>query len=292
MLFEEEKTEAREKLEAEADRHQRALAAADKAARALGVARSRAAKEILPEIEAWINRFPSRRTLFELEKALGALRVTADAKVIDFAALDAKADTRLVDGGRFAGAGTFAAAAGAGAAAATPAALMAIATTFGTASTGTAIASLSGAAATNAALAWLGGGAVLAGGGGMAGGTAFIAAATGPVGWVVGGAVLAVGTTWAYKKAKRAADEFVAEARRREAEVRAERRTLERFRTLAEGLRGTTETANQGVTELFASLRDLAKDPSRWTQEQLQLLAALVNAVRALDVELKRDVVL
>ncbi len=41
-----------------------------------------------------------------------------------------------------------------------PAAAMAIATTFGTASTGTAIAdTLFGAAATNAALAWLGGGA-------------------------------------------------------------------------------------------------------------------------------------
>lgn len=36
-----------------------------------------------------------------------------------------------------------------------PTAAMTIATTFGTASTGTAIASLSGAAATNAALAWL-----------------------------------------------------------------------------------------------------------------------------------------
>ncbi|MGW8444460.1 hypothetical protein ACWGXJ_26515 [Paenibacillus sp. S33] len=36
-----------------------------------------------------------------------------------------------------------------------PTVALAIATTFGTASTGTAIATLSGAAATNAALAWL-----------------------------------------------------------------------------------------------------------------------------------------
>ena len=54
-----------------------------------------------------------------------------------------------------------------------PSAAMWVATTFGTASTGTAISTLSGAAATNAALAWLGGGAAAAGGGGMASGTAF-----------------------------------------------------------------------------------------------------------------------
>ena len=68
-----------------------------------------------------------------------------------------------------------------------PSAAMWVATTFGTASTGTAISTLSGAAATNAALAWLGGGAAAAGGGGMASGTAFLAMA-GPVGWTIGGA--------------------------------------------------------------------------------------------------------
>ena len=67
--------------------------------------------------------------------------------------------------------------AGAGIAAFGPTAAMAVATTFGTASTGTAIATLSGAAATNAALAWLGGGALAVGGGGMAAGEAFLAMA-------------------------------------------------------------------------------------------------------------------
>ena len=50
----------------------------------------------------------------------------------------------------------------------------ALASTFGTASTGAAIVGLSGAAATNATLAWFGGGAVAAGGGGIAAGTAVI----------------------------------------------------------------------------------------------------------------------
>lgn len=55
-------------------------------------------------------------------------------------------------------------------------AAMSIATTFGTASTGTSISALSGVAATNATTAWLGGGALAAGGGGMAAGSIVLAA--------------------------------------------------------------------------------------------------------------------
>lgn len=75
---------------------------------------------------------------------------------------------------------------GVGGASFAPSAAMAIAMTFGTASTGTAIASLSGVAATNAALAWLGGGALAAGGICIAGGQALLNMA-GPIGWAVGG---------------------------------------------------------------------------------------------------------
>lgn len=80
-------------------------------------------------------------------------------------------------------------AAGAAVASMAPSAAMWIATTFGTASTGTAISTLSGAAATQAALAWLGGGAVAAGGAGTAGGSALLALA-GPIGWGIAGATL------------------------------------------------------------------------------------------------------
>ncbi|YCH07402.1 hypothetical protein ACTAQJ_20315 [Arthrobacter sp. alpha11c] len=80
-------------------------------------------------------------------------------------------------------------AAGAAVASVAPTAAMWVATTFGTASTGTAISALSGAAASNAALAWLGGGALAAGGGGTAAGGAILALA-GPVGWTVAGATL------------------------------------------------------------------------------------------------------
>ncbi|WP_051212348.1 hypothetical protein [Butyrivibrio fibrisolvens] len=76
---------------------------------------------------------------------------------------------------------TFGTAAGAATAYMGPSIAMWVATTFGTASTGTAISALSGAAASNAALAWLGGGAIATGGGGMAAGQALLALA-GPVG--------------------------------------------------------------------------------------------------------------
>lgn len=76
-----------------------------------------------------------------------------------------------------------------------PTAAMGIATTFGTASTGTAISALTGAAANNAALAWLGGGAIASGGGGMTAGSLLLGLA-GPVGWGLAGTMLtaSVGT--------------------------------------------------------------------------------------------------
>lgn len=79
--------------------------------------------------------------------------------------------------------------AGAAVASVAPSAAIWVATTFGTASTGTAISTLSGAAATNAAMAWLGGGALVAGGKGVAAGTALLAL-SGPIGWTIAGATL------------------------------------------------------------------------------------------------------
>lgn len=64
---------------------------------------------------------------------------------------------------------------------AAPSAVVALASTFGVASTGTAIASLSGAAATNATLALIGGGSMAAG--------STVLGLLGPLGWGVGGAV-------------------------------------------------------------------------------------------------------
>jgi len=80
----------------------------------------------------------------------------------------------------------------AGAGMAAPTAAMALASTFGVASTGTAIASLSGAAATNAALA-------LIGGGSMAAGATFLSV-LGPLGWGLGGVITLLTLTNAHNK--------------------------------------------------------------------------------------------
>lgn len=101
----------------------------------------------------------------------------------EFARQDLKAAQQSAAG---AGAGFTA---GAAVASMAPTAAVWVATTFGTASTGTAISTLSGTAATNATLAWLGGGALAAGGGGTAAGSALLALA-GPVGWTIAGATL------------------------------------------------------------------------------------------------------
>lgn len=87
-----------------------------------------------------------------------------------------------------------------------PSAAMAIATTFGTAATGTAISTLTGVAATNAALAWLGGGALAAGGGGMAAGSAILAMA-GPIGLAIGGVSVGIAAFSASKKNSQIAGE-------------------------------------------------------------------------------------
>lgn len=137
-------------------------------------------RDLLKEIEKFINNLANiPKTLIDELAAIKNEYQTFDKEVQKF-----EIEAKKIDIGNNISAA--AAAAGVGVATMGPTAAIAIATTFGTASTGTAIASLSGAAATNAALAWLGGGALAAGGGGMAAGNALLAMA-GPVGWFIAG---------------------------------------------------------------------------------------------------------
>lgn len=102
---------------------------------------------------------------------------------------------------------------GAAVASMAPTAMMWVATTFGTASTGTAISSLSGAVATKAALAWLGGGALSAGGAGIAGGQALLALA-GPIGWGIAGTSVGLSAIFQGHKNKELAEKAVQEAQK------------------------------------------------------------------------------
>lgn len=105
--------------------------------------------------------------------------------------------------------------AGIGIASMAPTALMSIATTFGTASTGTAISALSGAAAQKAAMAWIGrtfAGFAVKEGAGMAAGQAFLALA-GPIDWGITAASTGISLISLTNKNKDVAEKAVKEAK-------------------------------------------------------------------------------
>lgn len=165
-----------------------------------------------------------------------------------------------------------------------PTAAMTIATTFGTASTGTAIASLSGAAATNAALAWLGGGALAAGGGGMAAGEFFLALA-GPIGWGLAGALGLAGGLLAIQNNKKAAEKAEAKL----CEIKPKIADLER--KLQELINLYTETEKLlPAIDINMICRDFPKDYSDFTDNQKRKLGSLINSTRAMGVLINRRI--
>ena len=168
---------------------------------------------------------------------------------------------------------------GTGVAAFGPTAAMAVATTFGTASTGTAIATLSGAAASNAALAWLGGGALADGGGGMAAGEALLAMA-GPVGWAIGATAVIGGGLWASSKNKKVAKE-------------AEEKTKEIIKSKHE-LKQINEKVKHEDKLLLAIIKGMRgdlkylislpeRDYKKLTDEQLDILKSVINSAESLS---------
>ena len=161
----------------------------------------------IEEVESLINSIANRPKDFERNLSLIETERTKFRETEDYAI---EAYNTVKKSGASVAAGT---AGGLAFASMAPTAAMWVATTFGTASTGTAISTLSGAVATKAALAWLGGGAVAAGGGGIAAGNALLALA-GPVGWGI-----SAGTTfWSLvalgRKNKKIADEIIEEAKK------------------------------------------------------------------------------
>lgn len=169
-------------------------------------------------------------------------------------------------------------AAGTGVVAIAPATAMWVATTFGTASTGTAISTLSGAAATNAALAWLGGGTVANGALGMAGGKALLALA-GPIGWGIAGAsVLASVVLFATNKKKTNNEKAK--------EISAVKTNIESTKELTariEDLTNRIETLKDGVSEQYMkAVSNYGKDYNSLNDDQRYELGRLVNNTKAL----------
>lgn len=157
-----------------------------------------------------------------------------------------------------------------------PTAAMAIATTFGKASTGVLIANLSGAAATKAALAWLGGGALAAGGGGMAAGNAFLALA-GPVGWSIASVLAIGGGVFAFCKNKKAAEEAQKAAKKIEDYISKLRPKFNKLKNIKDKTKKL-----KSVLDISLMVNTYPKDYLMFSQEQKETLAALINNARSM----------
>ncbi|OKL47902.1 hypothetical protein BSR29_05300 [Boudabousia liubingyangii] len=170
------------------------------------------------------------------------------------------------------GGGSFIAGAG-------PSAAIWVATTFGTASTGTAISSLGGAAASNAALAWLGGGTLAGGGMGAAGGASLLAMA-GPIGIaVVTIGVSATGySIWKKRKKQKA------ELKVNTLEILKNASELEKTILEINRLRTKTTALRDEVATLFIKCMGMAhRDYDSLSEEDSKHLASLVNTSFALS---------
>lgn len=241
--------------------------------------RQRAVRQIM-SIETYINALANKPR--DYERKIGDVKIRyvefnnriEKIKRLDEEETDVKMERGIGSGILF----------GAGSAAFAPSAAMAVAMTFGTASTGTAIASLSGVAATNAALAWLGGGALAAGGAGMVGGQALLTMA-GPIGWAIGGVSVAGGFLM-----KSLANKDIAE--QAEAATKTIIREMERIREIEVKVgtwnKETIKLTNELAKKLTVVRRK--KDYSLYTEDEKHELIILMNMTELLSKKLGETV--
>lgn len=173
------------------------------------------------------------------------------------------------------------AAAGLGVATMVPTAMMGIATTFGTAATGTAIRTLSGAAAQKAAVAWIGrtfAGFAVQGGAGMAAGHAFLALA-GPVGW----GITAVSTSASLLSLNKKNKEIAAQAMEETREIAKAREAIDETVEKVEALKKKTKTLCSDLSEQKERILGFMNaDYSALDEEKRYFLGTLVNNTNSL----------
>lgn len=267
------KKKALAELEAAIKEYQTVLADVTKKAAELYEKRKATAEQVIQACEEYVNTLANSPK--EFDKSVSEFKVEF-YKFIDVDQLVTEAYKPEEVSLSMAGVGI---AAGAGVATFAPTAAMAIATTFGTASTGTAISALSGAAATNAALAWLGGGALAAGGGGMVAGNALLALA-GPVGWAIGGTAL-VGSFFLFEHKK---SEFVKKVYEEIIKIKAKTSTLKAAKEeIAKLLTLTQQHADGVITRLNFLKIDAPNNYQHFNNEQKMELATLINNIQALS---------
>lgn len=214
-----------------------------------------------------INKFKNTPESLDLSLKKIKMKLKRYQGLLDIAEAEYKKANVVASGTAAAGVAT-----GVGVAALAPSAAMAIATTFGTASTGTAISALSGAAAGNAALAWLGGGALATGGAGIGGGEALLALA-GPVGWAIGATALVGGGLLANGKNKKAASKMFNQSSQIDAAAKTQK-------AMGIEVNVMTQLTDRGAHDLHRrrySVRDYPIDFAELNDEQKGQLGTLVN---------------
>ena len=235
---------------------------------------------LIEDVENLVNSIARHPKTFETDIQQIVIQKEKFKNTIEFSLEQRKA---LETSARSAGAGL---AAGTAVASMAPTAAMWVATTFGTASTGTAISALSGAAATNAALAWLGGGALAAGGGGMAAGQSLLALA-GPIGWGVAGTSLAASIWFGWRKKQK-----IKESKRDQIVY------MKNYIEALKETKGKIDSLSIETTAIFDNLQievmrcqELqGRDYMTFSNEQKQRLGALVNNTKSLSALLNKTV--
>lgn len=181
------------------------------------------------------------------------------------------------------------AAAGLGIASMAPTALMSIATTFGTASTGTAISTLSGAAAQKAALGWIGrtfAGFAVKGSAGMAAGQAFLALA-GPVGWGITAASTGISLITLNNKNKELADDAIKDAM----EIAKARNVLDGINEKIRALKSKTDVLFEDLDRQRTKIMEFMNlDYVTMKEEDKLFLGTLVNNTLSLSLLLNENV--
>ena len=279
MFNHEYKKEAQEKLRRAVEKYQRDCEYLQNAAGSLYQTRVNRGVEIIKLCEHYINTLANSPK--EFSKVVTKLKFQLkEITGKDWDLIYSAHNSNVAAAG---GAGVMA---GAGVACFGPAAAMAIATTFGTASTGTAIASLSGAAAVNAALAWLGGGALTVGGGGMVAGNALLALA-GPIGWGIGGVALAGSAFWTSNENEKIGHE----ANNRALEIEGDTAKVNITKKEVNLLEGeTVKLANLIQSGLQDFKQNAPLNYLDFSPSLKKMLANLINSINSLSESLKKTV--
>jgi len=135
-------------------------------------------------------------------------------------------------------------------------------------------------------LAWLGGGAIAAGGGGMASGGALLAMA-GPIGWGLAGVAVVGGGYFYASKNKEIAEKADAST----LSIRNGIKVLELSERFIELLTTQTSEHAQGLRKLLEhAASGLPSHYSKFSTEQLELVAAVINHVHVLTELMQRTV--